>query len=278
MKLKLLALVLLFSSAVGFVHGGESSGGGGNSSAGEFMMIATWTLNTLSQRGEIQINNRIVDVSAMSRLVAQAKIQPTDEKLILNGTPVSAINYPNQKRIIFNQDTWDSLDRRSKIQLCLHEFWGLAFSDHQDDNYAFSSALVDIISAVSFENPSQIVSAQSTDMDLNGYMFRAMVTKNKIKDQDGYQIIFEKIADLPRVGGIITSHIVYSSAEFSVRSKWGIQNLRIGQRGFEFDLNYFLPNQVTCLFPLPKAPVGDIELKKIEIGCHNSTPGNIGPF
>jgi len=264
---------ILLCGPLCFAIGGESSGGGGNASTGEFQMIAIWALNTLSQRGEININQRTVDVSAMSRLVTQTKIQSTDEKLVLNGMPVSAINYPAEKRIIFNEDTWKSLDQQAKMQLCLHEYWGLAFADHQDDGFIFSSNMVQMIYAFSYDNPSQILSAQSTDEDLEGTLFRAMITKSKIKDQDVEQLIFEKITDLTEAGSIITSHIVYTVADMPVTPQWGFQNLRLGAKGFEFDLNFSLPGQMTCLYPLPSLSDEQGELQKEVIRCHASVPG-----
>ncbi|HWU42309.1 MAG TPA: hypothetical protein VN132_02685, partial [Bdellovibrio sp.] len=270
MKFKVFLLTMLsFSIAKSVVpHGGESSGGGGNSSAAEFQMIGVWTVNALSQRGEIRIKNRLINLSAMSLSLMKLKIQPTDENLVLNGAPVSAINYPEQHLIVFNEDNWKSLDRIGKMQLCLHEIWGLTFADHADDNYIFSAELARMVSASSFENSSQIISAQSTDTDLDGQSYRALVTKMFVQNKQTYQIIFEKIFDMANGNTLITSHIVYNIAELPINAKWGFQNLRLSSKGFEFELDYFLPDQMTCLFPLPSVALIGIELEKVKIDCH----------
>lgn len=272
MKLKISALALVLASSLGFV-GGESSGGGGNSAAAEFNDIAIWTLNSLSDRGDIEIQGRKIDVHAMSRMIFDSKVQATKEQLILNGIPVHAINYPDQKLIVLNEDNWKSLGQKAKMQLCLHEYWGLTFADHADDNYVISSALADLVLATSFKNPSQIVSAVSTDTDLGGRTSRAMVLRKRTKTDFTYELVIETITDYDEVDSVITSHVVYALKDLPVKAQWGIQNLRLSDKGFEFELNYYLPEQVTCQYALPKYK--EAILEKVQIPCHATTPGKI---
>lgn len=272
MKLQITALILVLASSLGFV-GGESSGGGGNSAAAEFNDIAIWTLNSLTDRGEIELQGRKLDIHAMSRMIFDSKVQATKEQLVLNGIPVHAINYPDQKLIVLNQDNWKTLDQKAKVQLCLHEYWGLTFADHADDNYVYSSALADMVLATSFKNPSQIMSAVSTDTDLGGRTVRAMVLRKRTKTAFTFELVIETITDYNEIDSVITSHVVYALKDLPFKAKWGIQNLRLSETGFEFELNYYLPEQVTCQYPLPTY-TGSV-LEKLKINCHPTTPGKI---
>ena len=91
----------------------------------------------------LQINqDDIPEVSAdtMEKIVAETKIESTTKKLILDGYEKAAINYPDKKLIVINQDQWSASSDRERSALVLHEYLGLM--GIEDAKYAVSKRVL----------------------------------------------------------------------------------------------------------------------------------------
>jgi len=146
MKSLLLALMtaasLIPSAAFPAHDGSESSSGGGPGIAAEFVRLSTFSLRALATVTPIRIQNRTVDLKAMESVLPKLDIRPTKDTLKIDGKIVDAINHPDDDSIDINIAGWEKRSDDTKLQLAIHEIWGLAFHDHQDDSFLYSTEMV----------------------------------------------------------------------------------------------------------------------------------------
>jgi hypothetical protein len=126
-------LLLIFNQPV---YATKIVGNGGDRRAIEFVDIGTTVLDTLAKSPIQGIN-----VDLLNQALFNTIVESTDEALSLNGVPKDAINYPYEKRIIFNRLAWD---RQSNYLLratfALHEYLGIMRVD--DVNYQVTRSLL----------------------------------------------------------------------------------------------------------------------------------------
>ncbi|MBX2987738.1 MAG: hypothetical protein KF802_07550 [Bdellovibrionaceae bacterium] len=150
--MKFLLILQLFFASVAFA-GGETSGGGGNGFAAEFRRFAQQASQAMFEHQVIQVQGRNFDFRAFRAGVDSAAIVATRDRLVLNGLPVSAINYPLKNTIVFNVDDWAKLSQDSKIQLVIHEFLGLKYSNTiNDSDYRWSADLLNLTKTFTVES------------------------------------------------------------------------------------------------------------------------------
>ncbi len=102
MKHIFLFLIIVFLNTFASASG-VTIGNGGDRRALEFVDIAMNVLGVLRNNPLPQ-----VDLERLNKAVMQeAQVESTDEELFLNGMPKDAINYPQEKRIVFNRTAWD---------------------------------------------------------------------------------------------------------------------------------------------------------------------------
>lgn len=157
--------------------GGESSVGGGNAEKAEYISITKNALARLASRGNLQLKGIKIEVALMSAKFKSTKVEPTQEKLALNGQPKQALNYPNENRIKFNQDEWKTLSLEKKTLLAIHELWGLSFPKLSDENYDFSRPLVDVVRDVTAED---VAVAMAKAGNLRADLVKAQGARTKV--------------------------------------------------------------------------------------------------
>jgi hypothetical protein len=115
----LLALFILQSSQT-FADVGHDQGNGGDIYALHFVGIATNVVNFLQNNGNIKFDYRL-----LKDAVENTKVESTDSNLYIKGIPKDAINFPTEKRIIFNRKRWDVIPASEKPALVVHEYLGI---------------------------------------------------------------------------------------------------------------------------------------------------------
>lgn len=155
--------LLLVGVSVGFpvataglpvaVAGTEISGGGGNGAVAEFLRLGTDSLHTLANRSDTLELTRNFDPGLAARIFATTRVESTKEDLTLLGQDVTAINYPGENRIVFEEHAWARLDKTGKLQLVLHEIVGLTHRKAVNDgDYRVSKALTELTLRTGVEN------------------------------------------------------------------------------------------------------------------------------
>jgi len=110
-------------------------GNGGDSYAIEFVTIASDILNYLGDT-----DSGGLDLEKLKEVMKTTKVESTNQALSLGGIPKDAINYPTEKRIIFNRTAWGNSKEGQKPRLVLHEYLGILGVD--DSSYALSTLLL----------------------------------------------------------------------------------------------------------------------------------------
>ncbi|MEK2690854.1 hypothetical protein [Bdellovibrio sp. GT3] len=134
MKSTILVLIMLLLSPLAFA-GPRYVGNGGDTYSLQFQVYAE-KLNKYLQNSNIEGLNVILLRDAIS----STKVESTNQKLILNGIPKDAINYPAEKRIIFNSNRWIGFTEDEKLSLVLHEYLGLI--GLEDAKYTYSKLIL----------------------------------------------------------------------------------------------------------------------------------------
>lgn len=131
----ILCLLLLLSLPYSSFAGPRVIGGGGDVYALQFIAIADKILTHLqnSPIKEIQIED-------LKNAIETTIVESTNRKLLLKGIPKDAINYPESKRIIFNQTRWRQIADEDKPALVLHEYLGIL--GIEDASYRFSKEIL----------------------------------------------------------------------------------------------------------------------------------------
>lgn len=112
-------------------------GNGGDTLALEFVIVAKDIHSYLELVGSKAFNTKQLE-SALK----ETKVESTDKKLSLDKVPKDAINYPLEKRILFNRTAWMNTKESLKPGFVLHEYLGIMGIN--DSSYKIStSALSD---------------------------------------------------------------------------------------------------------------------------------------
>jgi hypothetical protein len=151
-KTKTIALMgmMLFgigAFATGAFASGRDVGNGGDSYSLQFVKIGhdleSWIA---SKKGATDFPAEL-DEKSFVNTVNTTRVESTDEALSLNGIPKDAINYPAEKRIVFNRAAWDKLKTyQQRASLVMHEYLGIMGLD--DSSYRISSYFLSFKNAV----------------------------------------------------------------------------------------------------------------------------------
>jgi hypothetical protein len=135
MKL-ILAGVFIFSTQWVLAQMGGVTGNGGDRRAIEFVVIAEKIAQYVTDAKKTE-----VDIEKFHLAIATTKVESTNKILKLKGIPKDAINYPQEKRIIFNRESWDSSsDESIRAVLVFHEYLGIMGVD--DSSYKYSKKIL----------------------------------------------------------------------------------------------------------------------------------------
>jgi hypothetical protein len=126
-----MALLAAFSARAGV----KEVGNGGDVAALEFVDIATQLLDYLNW-----IGSKEIDTTKFSWALENTKVESTSQELTLNRLPKDAINYPLEKKIIFNRDKWKSIGAEQRAALAFHEYLGILGID--DTGYKISKKIL----------------------------------------------------------------------------------------------------------------------------------------
>jgi hypothetical protein len=114
-------------SAQSAKNGQESNGGNGFTA--EFISYATEATNIIESEGGIYWNQRLVSksVERLKATLSKMVVEATTKTLTNKNKPVSALNYPLNGTVIFNENDWKVLNSDGKLQLAMHEILSLTF-------------------------------------------------------------------------------------------------------------------------------------------------------
>ena len=133
MKKILMAFVFIFPL---WANSGSSVGNGGDPFAFEFINTARDVINLFSW-----IN--LSDLPEFNALAFTQAVQQThiasEVHVILNGSEVGAINYPDQTLITVNQSFWQTANPNQRMGLVIHEYLGIMRLN--DANYRLSGPI-----------------------------------------------------------------------------------------------------------------------------------------
>jgi len=130
----LLVLLLPFSST--YAVTGGVVGNGGDEYALQFIAVARDVVGYLSI-----VNPSGIKLPDLIEAIDSTKVESTNDQLNLQGVPKDAMNYPAEKRIIFNRKRWDSISNKNqKSALVLHEYLGILGVD--DTGYKLSKIML----------------------------------------------------------------------------------------------------------------------------------------
>jgi len=107
------------------LSGGVRDGGGGDIYSQQFVQAAHDVYSDCLRLDYLNRSPSYLSIQALSDMIAQAQIDSTDSPLVLNGAEKDALNYPAEKRIVFNRGRWDKMTEEQKRSLALHEYFGL---------------------------------------------------------------------------------------------------------------------------------------------------------
>ena len=260
--------------------GTDSSGGGGNGTTAEFVELVSNGLHALANRGVVEVNGRTIDFALMALKLRDAKILTSNEPLSLNGANVNAINYPETGEIVIDAKAWARLKTPTKLQLALHELWGLAYHDGQDDRYQFSKGLKQIIVDAGFESPGRITSIVTSNQDGRAQTFRAIISRRGGQTRSNLDLIFQKIKSIEVNGksvDLVTSSVVYTPTDFPYGEDSVIENMTWGRSAngpnpaFRFELSSMSGVGVKTSmvsFELPEHPAHE-EIRKQDMFCRS---------
>lgn len=134
--MKKLICIMTFLVLGQIAHAGPRViGNGGDAYALQFVSFAEKILLYL-QSARVEG----IDVEALGQAIETTKVESTDSVLLLNNIPKDAINYPTEKRIVFNRQRWSALMANEKMALVLHEYLGIL--NIEDASYKFSKMVL----------------------------------------------------------------------------------------------------------------------------------------
>lgn len=130
MKAFFLAISLVLTSSMASAT--KVIGNGGDSYAFEFVEVAYSIMHNISW--EVVEGFTFDD---LQRVIRDTKVESTNVDLFLDGVPKDAINYPAEKKIIFNYRRWREMDISLRPVFVLHEYLGILGID--DSSYRYST-------------------------------------------------------------------------------------------------------------------------------------------
>ncbi len=146
MKFLILFVLTLLSSSLTLAGGEDDSFGtrnGGSYTASQFLDEANALLAALTPRSPLQIQAQTIDIDKMMSMLAKTRIVISEKQLLLNGSAVDAINYPQANRIDLYGPRWSMMNSQQRHRLILHELLGLC--GYQDPQYKTSQQLFEIV-------------------------------------------------------------------------------------------------------------------------------------
>lgn len=136
MKKNLLIITwILLLNSLSAVAGVKEVGNGGDVYALQFIAMAEKALLYLQNSESPDVN--LTDLSAA---IEATKVESTIQVLILQGVKKDALNFPGERRIIFNSQRWASMVTEEKLALVLHEYLGILRIE--DASYKISKKLL----------------------------------------------------------------------------------------------------------------------------------------
>jgi hypothetical protein len=132
---KIILALFILQSSPSFADIGHDQGNGGDVFALHFVGIATNIVSFLQNN----INSKY-DYRELKRVVETTKVESTNIDLFIRGIPKDAINFPAEKKIIFNRKRWDEIPDSEKPALVVHEYLGVMGID--DSSYIHTSAIL----------------------------------------------------------------------------------------------------------------------------------------
>lgn len=153
MKTLLLLLTLLPSFALARATDGWENGNAGDTYTAEFILTA----RDLTERMKLlpQSELTVIDLNALAGVILNATVH-SEEKLMLNGYEVDAINIPAKQEIKISRSRWRVLRQPSettqRLMLVLHEYLFLVGVD--DTQFRVSGRLVPQLGIKNF-NPNR---------------------------------------------------------------------------------------------------------------------------
>lgn len=176
-------------------------GNGGDRRALEFVGIASTVASILHDKPIVGIN-----ANQLSAEIAVVKVEVTDHQLTLNGVLKDAINYPNEKRIVFNGMAWDrNSDYLAKAAFALHEYLGVMLVD--DSSYQISKNVLRglwFISGIDGETMIDILSENKFMIDEAVHGVARMANAEEIvcsRDADAFVVSYDCTITGPGYGG-----------------------------------------------------------------------------
>jgi len=133
-NLTLFLLVAVLPTSAFAASFGHDQGNGGDGYSLQFVGVGKKIVQYLKyQKTDLNID-------ALQEALDSTRVESTTEFLTLNGLPKDALNYPRQKRIVFNRGRWDAISRDEKPALVLHEYLGIL--GMEDASYKYSKSLI----------------------------------------------------------------------------------------------------------------------------------------
>lgn len=165
---KILVLTAFLSFSISTHAGPRVIGNGGDVYALQFITFAQYLLKHLQNS-----NIKGLDIDALGNAINTSSVESTEEYLKLNGMDKDAINYPSEKRIIFNRIRWSSFITNERLALVLHEYLGLLGT--QDANYQYSKFLLKDLTTINHIRPgsdSTWILCQDDTLIINAFEHR----------------------------------------------------------------------------------------------------------
>lgn len=102
---------------------GNDGPNGGDAYGGEFVSLGH---EIASEMEKIERSNFEVDLGEFKKILKQVIVYSDEGRYIaVNGQPVDALNFPNDKKILINRERWRQMGLKEKLRLVLHEYLGI---------------------------------------------------------------------------------------------------------------------------------------------------------
>ena len=112
--------------------------GGGSADTAEFEQIAKALARAFSSQKPKTVFG--VTGETLTSITREMRVEAVAKTLQKNGAEVQALNYPSERRIEFNVDSWREIRFEKKVLLVIHEILGLLRQD--DEGYTVSSRIL----------------------------------------------------------------------------------------------------------------------------------------
>lgn len=134
---------------------GNEGGHSGDLYVLEFSTLAQFIADQLTKDIVNSIGNEKLTIETFQNTVESVKVISADkDRVVLNGAPVDAINFSQQKLILVNRDHWREMNLHQKIKVVLHEYFGIL--DIEKSKWTKSVKLIDFTFNLSQQIASDI--------------------------------------------------------------------------------------------------------------------------